>query len=152
VVARLLGAGRISTQEDLLSAVRREGFRATQATLSRDLARLGARRVSRPGGGTVYEPGDGAPAEGAAGLAGLVRGVSANGSMVVVRTGPGSAPFVARSIDLLRLPDLLGTIAGDDTIFAAPAAERQAGALAVRLAALLGVREGRQPRKARAKQ
>ena len=49
-VARVLRAGPVSTQEELMEALRRDGFRTTQATLSRDLARLSARRVSRPDG------------------------------------------------------------------------------------------------------
>ncbi|MGA8892459.1 MAG: arginine repressor, partial [Anaeromyxobacteraceae bacterium] len=49
-VGRILRAGRVATQEELLASLRREGFEVTQATLSRDLARLGARRVSRPDG------------------------------------------------------------------------------------------------------
>jgi transcriptional regulator of arginine metabolism len=136
-VARILGAGRISTQEKLLEALRRAGFRATQATLSRDLARLGARRVSRPNGGAVYELGDDVRSDGIEALRGLVGAVRTNGSIVIIRTHPGSAPAVARAIDLARLPEVLGTIAGDDTIFVAPARERGARALAARLADLL---------------
>ena len=137
-VARILRAGRVSTQGELLSGLRREGFRATQATLSRDLARLSARRVSRPEG-SYYEIGDGAPASVAAAVSGLVSAVATNGSLVVIRTLPGSAPAVARAIDLARLPGVLGTIAGDDTVFVAPSRGRGAGALAGRLAGLFEV-------------
>jgi transcriptional regulator of arginine metabolism len=144
-VARILRGGGISTQEGLLAALRREGFRATQATLSRDLARLGARRVARPGGGTAYEMAPGPGGDGTAALAGLVRSVAANGSMVVVRTHPGSAPAVARAIDLVRIPALLGTLAGDDTIFAAPAHEAGARSLAAEIAALFGLPVGEAP-------
>jgi len=136
-VARIIRGGRISTQEDLLAELRRQGFRATQATLSRDLARLGARRASRPDGGTFYELGDGPPGDGLDALRGLVSAITANGSLVVVRTHPGSAPAVARAIDLSRMPEVLGTIAGDDTIFVAPAREGKARALAERLTSLL---------------
>jgi transcriptional regulator of arginine metabolism len=125
----------VSTQEELLEALRREGFRATQATLSRDLARLSARRVSRPEG-SYYEIGDGAPASVAAAVSGLVSDVAANGSLVVIRTLPGSAAAVARAIDLARLPGVLGTIAGDDTVFVAPSRGRGAGALSGKLAGL----------------
>jgi transcriptional regulator of arginine metabolism len=132
-VARILRVGRIATQEDLLESLRREGFQATQGTLSRDLARLGARRVSRPDG-AYYEAGDGAPAA----VAGLVSAVATNGSLVVIRTVPGSAPAVARAIDLARLTDVLGTIAGDDTVFVAPCRGRGSRTLASRLSGLLG--------------
>jgi transcriptional regulator of arginine metabolism len=134
-VARILRAGRISTQEQILDELRRGGLRATQATLSRDLARLSARRVSRPDG-SYYEIGDGAPAAVAAAVAGLVSAVATNGSLVVIRTLPGSAPAVARAIDLARLPGVLGTIAGDDTVFVAPSRGSAAGALSGRLAGL----------------
>jgi transcriptional regulator of arginine metabolism len=134
-VARILRAGRVSTQEQLMEALSGEGFRTTQATLSRDLARLSARRVSRPDG-SYYEIGDGAPAAVAAAVSGLVSEVATNGSLVVIRTLPGSAPAVARAIDLARLPGVLGTIAGDDTVFVAPSRGRGAGALSWRLAGL----------------
>jgi transcriptional regulator of arginine metabolism len=134
-VSRILRAGPVATQEELLASLRREGFRATQGTLSRDLARLGARRVSRPDG-SFYEVGDGAPAAVAAAVAGLVSAVATNGSLVVIRTLPGSAPAVARAIDLARLAGVLGTIAGDDTVFVAPSRGRGAGALSGKLAGL----------------
>lgn len=137
-VARILRARRIGTQEELLAAVQAAGFRATQATLSRDLTRLGARRVPRPEGGAVYELGDGSPDGGLAALRGLVSTIAANGSMVVIRTHPGSAPAIARAIDLAHPPEVLGTIAGDDTIFVAPAGELRPRRLAARLAELLG--------------
>jgi transcriptional regulator of arginine metabolism len=104
---------------------------------------MGARRVSRPGGGTVYEIGDDGPLGGGAARAGLATSVSANRSLVVVRTHPGSAPAVARAIDLARIGGVLGTIAGDDTVFVAPSRERGAAALAARLGELLGVRAAR---------
>ena len=139
-VARIIRSRRIGTQDELLSALASAGFRATQATLSRDLARLGARRVSRPQGGTVYELSDDAPA-GASGLGalrGVVAEITANASLVVIRTHPGSAPAIARAIDLAEIPEVLGTIAGDDTIFVAPSGGLRPRRLAARLAELLG--------------
>jgi transcriptional regulator of arginine metabolism len=132
-VARLLRERNIATQDELLRALRAEGFAATQATLSRDLARLGARRAAEPGGGTRYELSPEERRDGLDALGRLVASVSCNGSMVVVRTHPGSAAAVARAVDLARLPDLLGTIAGDDTVFIAPAREQRARALADRV-------------------
>ncbi len=140
-VARIIRSRRIATQEELLEALAGAGFRATQATLSRDLARLGARRVSRPEGGTVYELTDGAAAAAGSGLGalrGLVAEITANASLVVIRTHPGSAPAIARAIDLAEIREVLGTIAGDDTIFVAPAGELRPRRLAARLAELLG--------------
>jgi transcriptional regulator of arginine metabolism len=150
-VARIIRSRRIATQDELLAALHQAGFRGTQATLSRDLARLGARRVSRPEGGTVYElaGADGAgavtpdalataPLRALGALRGLVTTIAANSSMVVIRTVPGSANAIARAIDLAQPPDVLGTIAGDDTIFVAPAGALRPRRLATRLAELLG--------------
>lgn len=138
-VARILRDRRVGTQEELLAALAGAGFPATQATLSRDLARLGARRVAAPGGGTVYELPEEERRDGVEALRGLVSRVDSNGSLVVVRTHPGSAPAVARAIDLARVEGLLGTIAGDDTVFVAPARGPGARSLAGRVAALFGV-------------
>ena len=137
-VARLLGQRHIATQEELLDALRAEGIQATQATLSRDLARLGARRVAGANGGSRYELAPEERRDGLGAVAGLVGSVACNGALVVVRTHPGSAPAVARAIDLAGLPEALGTIAGDDTIFIAPAHESRARALAARVRRLFG--------------
>ena len=142
-VARLLRQRHIGTQEQLLEALTASGIGATQATLSRDLARLGARRVADPGGGAVYELPEEERRDGVEALRGLVGQVACNGSLVVVRTHPGSAPAVARAIDLARLPEVLGTIAGDDTVFVAPARDSQARPLAGRVRALFGVEPAR---------
>ena len=136
-VSRILRSRRVSTQEELLDALAGEGHRATQATLSRDLARLGARRVSRPEGAFYELPDDGSGGP-LSSLRGLVTGVAANGSLAVIRTQPGSASAVAHAIDRAGLDHVLGTIAGDDTIFVAPAGPMSPRRLALRLAALLG--------------
>jgi transcriptional regulator of arginine metabolism len=136
-VARILRSRRVSTQEELLAALGEEGHRATQATLSRDLARLGARRVSRPDG-AFYELPDEPQGGPLASLRGLVTGVAANGSLAVIRTLPGSASAVAHAIDRASLDQVLGTIAGDDTIFVAPAGTVTPRRLAAKLAGLLG--------------
>ncbi len=137
LVARIIRARRIGTQEELLAALSAAGQRATQATLSRDLARLGARRVSRPDGGSYYELPSDADALGA--LRAQVSSIGANASLVVIRTVPGGANAIARAIDVAQVPEVLGTIAGDDTIFIAPAAGLRTARLAARLAELLGV-------------
>jgi transcriptional regulator of arginine metabolism len=135
-VARIIRARHIGTQEELLAELADAGERATQATLSRDLARLGARRVPRPGGGAFYElPPE---ADGLGSVRGQVASVGANASLVVIRTVPGSANAVARAIDVAQLSGVLGTIAGDDTIFVAPAGPLRPARLAGRLAELLG--------------
>ncbi len=137
-VARIIRTRRIGTQEELLSALAEAGEHATQATLSRDLARLGARRVSRPDG-AFYALGP--ESDPLALLRGQVASVDCNASLVVIRTVPGSANAIARAIDLAQLTEVLGTIAGDDTIFVAPGNGLRPQRVAERLADLLGVPE-----------
>jgi transcriptional regulator of arginine metabolism len=134
----ILARGGATSQEDLLRALAARGIHAAQPTISRDLVALGAGRVAAPGGAHYrLEPGDGAlPIEP---VRGLVDAVITNGLLVVVRTKAGAASTVARALDDARMDEILGTIAGDDTIFVAPRAARAATALARRLRELLGV-------------
>jgi len=122
LIRRLLRTHLVSTQEELGELLKREGIDVTQATLSRDLAKLMARRVTLPDGGTVYELEDSkAPKEAALdGVRSLVTTVDDSDAMVVVHTVPGGAQAVAAAIDGSRPPGVLGTIAGDDTIFIVP--------------------------------
>jgi transcriptional regulator of arginine metabolism len=118
-IRELIGSRPVATQEELRSLLADRGHDVTQATLSRDLAQLGARRTAQPGGGTYYELPD-APRSGPL-LHDLVRTIDDNGTLVVVHTSSGAAQVVAGVLDRARLPEVLGTIAGDDAIFIAPA-------------------------------
>jgi transcriptional regulator of arginine metabolism len=103
-IARILARREVGTQEALAAELRRNGFEVTQATLSRDLARLGARRAAHPSGGTRYElptqPSYDLPPQAAGG-----------GAMVVVNTHPGAASAVAQAIEAAQLPGVLGAVA-----------------------------------------
>jgi len=144
-IRRLIRGRSVATQEDLRALLAGQGFEVTQGTLSRDLARLGARRAPGAEGGTVYElpePGGASPVPGVLeALDPLVRGVRDNGALVVVHTTPGAAPAVALALDQARLPEVLGTIAGDDTVFVAPMQAASASRLTRVLQGLL--RKGR---------
>ena len=143
-IRRIIRAHAVSTQEELGQLLAREGFDVTQATLSRDLAQLGAMRVSLPQGGTVYGLEEAPPPSGEdrlRELGELILSVEDNELLVVVRTRPGSAPLVASAIDQARLAESLGTIAGDDTIFVAPARGKSARTLSRKLKALFGKEE-----------
>jgi transcriptional regulator of arginine metabolism len=138
VIRRLIRSQRISTQEELVQLLEGQGFDVTQATLSRDLAQLGALRISRPEG-TVYELDAAAlpaPAQRLHELGELILGAADNDYLVVLRTQPGAASAIALAIDTARLPECLGTLAGDDTIFATPARGVTTRKLAQRLRAL----------------
>jgi transcriptional regulator of arginine metabolism len=118
-IRELLGSRQVATQEELRELLAGRGHDVTQATLSRDLAQLGARRAAQPAGGTYYELPDAVRAPQL--LVDLVRTIDDNGTLVVVHTSPGAAQVVANALDRAKVPEVLGTIAGDDAIFIAPA-------------------------------
>jgi len=121
-IRRILRAHRVSTQQELAERLLGAGISATQATLSRDLAELGVLRVSRPEG-ALYEI-EAVSARANPQLTELgetILSLRENSALVVLRARPGMASAVALAVDNARLPGCLGTLAGDDTIFAAPA-------------------------------
>ena len=130
-IRELIGSRAIATQEELRALLAARGHAVTQATLSRDLAQLGAKK---PASG-AYELAD-AP-RGADTWTALVTSIDENGALVVARTAAGAAPLVASAIDRARLAEVLGTIAGDDTIFVAPARHIAPARLARRLRELV---------------
>ncbi len=140
VVRKLIAQGNIATQEDLREKLEAQGVSINQATLSRDLAKLGARRVSSPEGGTMYELPP-APTMPSLSLETLVIDITSNGNLVVVQTTPGAASAVALLIDAAKQKDVLGTIAGDDTVFVAPRQAKHADRLAQSLWRALGKEE-----------
>ena len=141
-IRRIVHSQLIGTQEELGRILAEEGFAVTQATLSRDLAQLHATRIHRPEGGAFYElhqpeelPLDRLKLRE---LGVLVRGIAENEALVVVRTMPGAAPAVALAVDEARLPECLGTLAGDDTIFITPRRGTTTRRLSSRLHELFG--------------
>ena len=119
---KLLGEGELSTQDELREELLRLKFDVTQSTISRDLRRLGAVKAVDVDGRTTYRLPDEVTAPvSTSSLRDLVTEIVHNGSTIVIHTTPGSASLVARHLDHFRPGSLLGTIAGDDTIFVAPA-------------------------------
>lgn len=127
VLRRLLSEGEISTQEELVDELARQKFSVTQSTISRDLRRLGAIKAFDPAGRIVYRlPGDVMiPSAPTGGLKGLLLDIQHNGVMIVLHTTPGSASLVARHLDQIKLEGVMGTMAGDDTIFVAPSSVKK---------------------------
>lgn len=142
-IRKVIRSRLITTQGELGSMLAGEGFRVTQATLSRDLQQLGALRVSRPGGATAYElePVQAGSTPARVELGQQILSVSQNDALVVLRTRPGMASAVALAIDVARLPQCLGTLAGDDTIFATPARGTRTRQLSQLLRTLFGTGE-----------
>ncbi len=119
---KLLEAGEISTQEDLVRELKAQRFAVTQSTISRDLSRLNAIKTRDGGGRIVYRLPDDVmiPTPSGNEMRGLLVDIHWNESLIVVKTTPGSASLLARLLDQSKPEGILGTIAGDDTIFIAP--------------------------------
>ena len=135
LIVELVRTRHIATQSDLCDLLRARGHDVTQATLSRDLAKLQARRVSLPSGGTAYEIDGFAARTGGersqlAAMSALVLGIREGAAIVVIHTRPGAAQAVAALLDQARLDSIIGSIAGDDTIFLVPERRVTASALA----------------------
>lgn len=121
---RLLETGAASTQDELRERLEEEGFEVTQSTISRSLRKLGAVKAVDEEGRTVYRLSLGEPPPPPTvqtSIGDHILEVANNGSIIVLRTQPGSASLVARHLDHYQPGGILGTIAGDDTIFVAPA-------------------------------
>jgi transcriptional regulator of arginine metabolism len=137
-VREILAHGGATSQEALQQALAARGIHAAQPTISRDLVLLGASRLAAPGGAryAIPEGDDALPIEP---VRGLVDAIESNGLLIVVRTKGGAASTIARAVDDARLDGVLGTIAGDDTIFVAPRRPRDAEALVRRMRRLFGL-------------
>ena len=148
MISDWLRAHRVGSQEEVVARLALAGLAATQATVSRDLDELGAVKVKREGSIRYILPDAAAPGDAGARLDRLlaewVDAIIPAGNLVVMRTPPGSANLVANALDVAQLPDIAGTIAGDDTIFVALADGVDAHAAAGRLNAR---RSGAEPRR-----
>ncbi len=128
-IGLLLEAEAVTSQQQLVDLLAAADVEATQATVSRDLEEIGAVKVRMAGGESVYAvpelpkdrvvPGDHLRRV----LGDWVVEVTSSVNLVVVRTPPGSAHVVASALDRAALPEILGTVAGDDTIVVIAAEE-----------------------------
>jgi len=125
-IVAILSARAVHSQSELAAALADEGIETTQATLSRDLEELGAVKLrgADGGAGAYVVPEDGSPVRGVAGgterlsrlLGEVLASTDSSGNLVVLRTRPGAAHYLASAVDRAALPDVVGTIAGDDTV------------------------------------
>lgn len=137
IILELIDREGLHSQELLRRRLHQRGFEATQATISRDIKDLGL--VKRSGDGAYQRPGPDetnpetalTALERAAGE--FVRNIERVQQLVVVRTGRGQAQALAEALDRARLPEAVGTIAGDDTILVIARGARAAAALIKRL-------------------
>ena len=127
----------VRSQEQLRRQLRSAGFDVTQATLSRDIREL---QLVKGGPEGVYQPPPARPATNGHGAAGMLQRALSEyltktdqvQQLVLLRTGPGQAQILGVAIDGARLPEVVGTLAGDDTILVITRGARQAKALVKR--------------------
>jgi transcriptional regulator of arginine metabolism len=150
LIIDLVTQGEVRSQAELAGLLAERGVHVTQATLSRDLVELDALKIRAPSGALVYavpaEGGDrrpSAPVETAAAATRLARlcvellvSADASANLVVLRTPPGAANFLGSAIDKAEFPEILGTIAGDDTVLVISREPKGGDALARRFIAL----------------
>ncbi len=141
IIADLIRNQPVASQEDVTARLAAKGFAVTQATVSRDLDQLGAVKVKRGGVLSYALPDQLGDSDWAASrlqriIAEWVQSIEAAGTLIVLRTPPGSAHLVALAIDQARLPEIAGTIAGDDTLFLAARDAATAAAVADRFQSL----------------
>jgi len=148
-IAYLVRTLAIRSQAVLAAMLSAEGVAVTQATLSRDLEELGAVKLRTPDGGSIYHvPEDGAPAPVRRArdeqvpprlvrlLEELLIAADSSGNLAVLRTPPGAAHFLASAIDRAGMTDVVGTVAGDDTLLVVARRADGGAALVERLRAL----------------
>ena len=144
-IARLLAEQAVTSQAQLAELLAADGVQATQATISRDLDDLGAIKVRVAGGDTVYAIPE-LPTEQRAPEDHLRRvfgdwvvEVAHSGNLVVLRTPPGSAHVVGSALDRSGLTEVLGPVAGDDTLIVVVTEEAGGAEVARRLSDLAGL-------------
>jgi len=144
-IARLLEHNAVTSQAQVVDLLAGEGVIATQATVSRDLEELGAVKVRIPGGAMAYAIPEHAKERSAPDdhlrrvMGEFVVEVAHSGNLVVLRTPPGSAHVVASAIDRAGLPNVLGTVAGDDTLILVCSEGVGGASVAGELASLAGL-------------
>lgn len=142
VILEIVDSEAITSQEQLRSRLQSRGIEATQATLSRDIRDLGL--IKRAADGAYRRPGFVEPANGGDYEAGFRRAVEeylrrheSVDQLLVMKTDPGQAQPLAVAIDRARLPEIVGTIAGDDTILVICRSGAHAATLGKRLDELM---------------
>lgn len=135
LIASIVERRRVGTQLELVEALAEAGCAVTQATLSRDLRELTIEKVDDELGLPRYVlPGRTAGRDPRAALTAILarfgRGVTAAQNIVVIRSQLGSAPAIARALDRVRHPLVVGTLAGDDTCLVVAASAEDAATLA----------------------
>ncbi len=137
-IVRTVREKRIESQDGLREALAAEGIMVTQATLSRDIRELGLAKLVDPQGGSFYaNPHEGSlrPDLGQI-LPTLLVSIESTGPLIVIKTATGGAPAVAAALDQAGWKEIIGTLAGDDTLLIIAKNQRMRQLVEVRLAAM----------------
>jgi len=123
MILAIIEKEKVTTQEELVEYLRKQNWQVTQATISRDIKELGLNKVSDDGSTHKYTPnrksGDATESRLIAVFSQAVVSYDSASNIVIIKTLPGMAPACASAIDSMKFSEVLGTIAGDDTIFVA---------------------------------
>lgn len=142
LILRIIRENDISTQEELTNLIRKHGIEVTQATCSRDIKELGIIKVILPNNQSKYavldKTGDIAPGRLLAVFSNSLLSCKHAMNLVVIRTLPGMAQAAASALDSMHLQYVVGTIAGDDTVFVATESVDDAMALSATILDLTG--------------
>ena len=143
LIRRLLQAQEVASQDELARLLAEQGVSCTQATLSRDLRDMGIARARGPHGPRYELDQRSRYLRALREVVGMeIVDVRSNGQLVVLRTLAGRAEGVAGFLDALGNPDVMGTLAGDDTVFLAPSDPARCDALVAWIEALTEGEEG----------
>ncbi len=136
----LLMGRKADTQESICAALEKMGYEINQSKVSRLLRKVGAIKVVNTTGEAVYSlPREPAPPSTKTSLGDMIINIVCNETLVVIFTSPGSASMIARVLDYNQInTEILGTIAGDDTIFVAPKTIKDVQKLTQEIKNLLG--------------
>ncbi len=141
-ILRLIGEEPISTQDDLIRKLRSYGYDVTQATVSRDIKELKLIKTVGPRGKSIYSINqsdlDQYSAQYSTILSGAIRGTDYARNLCVIKTHAGMANAACAALDSMNKEGVVGTIAGDDTIFVCCRTDEDARALSVFLDGVKG--------------
>lgn len=127
-IKEVIQSRNISCQEEILEALHQKGFELTQATLSRDLKQMQIAKIATRDGGYMYVMPDVAASLQNSSTANVIPphcltsivSIECSHILTLIRTKPGYASGIASDIDLAKIPEVMGTIAGDDTVLVIP--------------------------------
>ena len=126
VIKNIISANNVETQEELLNLLIKEGFNTTQATISRDIKELNLKKVTYDGGRKKYSISNNSPdtdvkdeASYSQVLKNSIVSMEHSENIIVIKTVSGMAMAVGASVDRLKIDEIMGCIAGDDTLFLA---------------------------------